>query len=422
MSKRRILLIKQTDDYTIHFDIASNAWTTYIDFLSCLKIIEREKTVASVILDFSELRSSLYPEVAVSIAALVDYYRESLGWSFTCHHKKDSYIAHANLLAPKRIERNKRWLSRNIFDKVIRFENANDAALISRTVYQQLVGSVVCEEGVLSGLGWCINEIMDNVFTHADTGCGYFMAQIHNRKKIITVSVFDLGCGLFNSLRRSPNIAVLNEMEAIELALQRGITENKQIGQGTGLYGLQRIVEHNGSHFSILSGRCSITYDYDSKNVSKKTRTPILSKAKRGTRVDFTINYSARIDLRLALGGYEMLEDFDMEMDDIALENGWLHFDVSERSGGDFGSRPSGQKMRIELLNFLKGSKERVIVDFQNVSIVSSSFADEFLGRLVKEIGFIGFTQRVQLLHVNKDVQVILERAISMRASELFDS
>ena len=281
--------------------------------------------------------------------------------------------------------------------------------------------TVICEEGVLSGLNWCINEIMDNVFTHANTQCGYFMAQIHNHKKLISVSVFDLGCGLLNSLNRSESLEVNDEMDAIELAIQKGVTENKQVGQGNGLYGLQRIVKDNGSHFSILSGHCSIEYDFAASKVLTKAKTPILSETKRGTRVDFTINYSARIDLRLALGGYQMFEDFDKEMDDMSLDNGWLSFNVYERSDGDLGSRQSGQKLRNELLNFLKGSKEKVVVDFQSVSMVSSSFADEFMGRLVKEIGFIAFNQRILLMHANKDVQTIIEHAISLRMRELFD-
>ena len=421
LKHRKIELKKDLYRHTIVFNIAENPWEAYNDFLGCLKVIEREGKTTSVILDFSKLHGSLYPPVAVSIACLVDYYRRYFGWSFSGRFVPDSYAEKAGFLNPIKVAGHKAILASGIFDKTIQFENPEEAAFISREIYRQLKRVVVCEQGVLGGLGWCINEVMDNVSTHANAPCGFFMAQIHNRKKVISISVGDLGCGLLASLRKSPDLTVPDEMAAIELATQKGVTESKAIGQGNGLYGLRRIVEHNQSHFSILSGHCSTAYDFGVGTITTKAKTPIVAEGARGTRVDFTLNYASRIDLRKALGGYEPYEDVDKDIDEMTMENGYLLFDVSKRSAGDYGSRKSGKMLRTELLNFVRSNAEKIVLDFGNVPMVDSSFADEFLGQLVPMFGFIAFNKRFIIYHANRDVETVLERAISIRAKELFD-
>ena len=420
--QKNIVLAKMGNDYVVSFRIAQNVWTTYNDFLRCLQRIRREAKTAEVLLDFSKTQGSVYPQVAISIAGLIEFFEREYGWAFRCKYKPGAYVERANLSHPIPVRAHKKYLSRGIFDKIIRFESPEEASFISLEIYRQLKRTIICEDGVLGGLGWCMNEIMDNVITHSDAPCGYFMAQIHNRKKVISISVFDLGCGLLNSLKRAPHLSINDEMHAIELATQKGVTENIKIGQGNGLYGLRKIIEHNKSHFSILSGHCSIAYDFGIGQTTTKAKTPIVSEKNRATRVDFTVNYASRINLRTALDGYQMYEDIDKDIDEMLLDDGHLVFPVREKSNGDFLSRNSGRAIHIELFNYMKVSKGTIILDFQGIPFIDSSFADEFLGKLVSRIGVLAFTQRFVLRNTSDDVRVVLERAISMRVKELFDS
>ena len=421
-SHKNISLSSSGETYLVTVLIAQNAWTAYNDFLGCLQRIHRESPIADVTLDFSNLQGSIYPEVAISFAGLVEYFSKELGWTFHTKYKLDSYVKKAKMLSPIPVRGHKKFLSHGIFDKVIRFESPEEASFISLEIYRQLRRIVVCEEGVLGGLGWCMNEIMDNVTTHSNASCGYFMAQIHNRKKVVSVSVFDLGCGLLNSLKRAPDLTIDDEMHAIELATQKGVTENVKIGQGNGLYGLRKIIEHNKSHFSILSGHCSIAYDFGIGQVITKAKTPIVSEKTRATRVDFTVNYASRINLRTALDGYQMYEDIDKDIEEMSLDSGLLVFPVGEKANSDFVSRAAGRALRNELYNYMKACKEGIVLDFQGIPFVDSSFADEFLGKLVAQIGVLAFSRRCTLLHLTPDVQVVLERAISLRVKELFDT
>lgn len=53
--------------------------------------------------------------------------------------------------------------------------------------------------------------------------------------------------------------------------------------------------------------------------------------------------------------------------------------------GTDFGTRDMGQKLRQKLLALIN-SGEKVILDFTGVNVVSNSFADECLAKLLLEM------------------------------------
>ena len=49
---------------------------------------------------------------------------------------------------------------------------------------------------------------------------------------------------------------------------------------------------------------------------------------------------------------------------------------------------------------------------------VSSSFADEFIAKMVLRLGFVQFNQLVKLVNVNEDVKFLIERSLYMRISD----
>lgn len=53
--------------------------------------------------------------------------------------------------------------------------------------------------------------------------------------------------------------------------------------------------------------------------------------------------------------------------------------------GTDFGTRDMGQKLRQKLLALIN-SGEKVVLDFTGVNVVSNSFADECLAKLLLEM------------------------------------
>lgn len=53
--------------------------------------------------------------------------------------------------------------------------------------------------------------------------------------------------------------------------------------------------------------------------------------------------------------------------------------------GTDFGTRDMGQKLRQKLLAMIK-TDEKVVLDFTGVNVVSNSFADECIAKLLLEM------------------------------------
>ena len=53
--------------------------------------------------------------------------------------------------------------------------------------------------------------------------------------------------------------------------------------------------------------------------------------------------------------------------------------------GTDFGTRDMGQKLREKLLPLIMG-EEKVVLDFTGVNVVSNSFADECIAKLLPNL------------------------------------
>jgi hypothetical protein len=65
------------------------------------------------------------------------------------------------------------------------------------------------------------------------------------------------------------------------------------------------------------------------------------------------------------------------------------------------------------LVGFLEGNK--VVVDFVDIHLVSSSFADEVFGKLFLDLGPIDFSNKLQLKNMDATVKLLVEKAITQR-------
>ena len=85
------------------------------------------------------------------------------------------------------------------------------------------------------------------------------------------------------------------------------------------------------------------------------------------------------------------------------------------------GTRNSGEKIRMNLISILKQSERAITLDFLNLNIISSGFADELIGKLVTEFGFYGFNNIFKLKNMNTNVQSIVQRSVAQRMMESFN-
>ena len=79
----------------------------------------------------------------------------------------------------------------------------------------------------------------------------------------------------------------------------------------------------------------------------------------------------------------------------------------------DFGTREMGKRLREKLLPLVKGG-ERVVLDFTGVNVVSNSFADECIAKLLLEMPLEELKKRTTFRGLNpmaeKSVLVALQR------------
>lgn len=382
-----------------------------IRFLNQCKIDEKK----NIIFDLRRIRSQSYASVHVTLSGIANYYVDNYSFNIDFLTHKSQYISCTSINNPIPALTEQKLFEKNIFDKVITFSNAYEVEFISKQIITQLRRSVECEEGVLIGLSWCINEIMDNVLNHSFSKRGYVMAQIHKTTKHIVISIFDTGIGLYNSIKSSKEYNPSDEVEAIKLVIGKGVTCNKELGQGNGLWGLNEIVKINHGHLSIMTGKTNVNFDYEKNETNISDKIPVLDNNNLCTRIDFTLNFSKLIDINRALDNYMPHELITREVENMITDTGWLNFQIKDEAVDGTGTRSSGMKLRTYLLNVLKLDSSPILLNFEGVETISSSFADELIGKLILSIGFVQFSSHFRIVHANNFVSGLINKAILER-------
>ncbi|MFZ4524354.1 MAG: STAS-like domain-containing protein [Chlorobium sp.] len=379
----------------------------FIDILN--KIINSPNK--NLILNFKNVRAA-FPNVSVPIAGIIE--NMSLrGINFEFYYLTE-YLKKLSVKTPLRVQENKELAQNASLDKIWRFDSPDDIYLLINSFVDELSHIIVCEKGVLEGFEWSINEVLDNVLQHSSRSFGYVMGQVHPKTKHFAFCVYDTGQGIYNSLLSSLVHKPKTPVEALKLAVKEGVTRDKKIGQGNGLWGLHQIVSENTGILNITSN--SACYNLTNNKFKTFDRVPQLPYD-NGCIVDFQIDYGKEISISKALGGYEPV---NLKLESLEDNSGNINIDLHSKESG-VGTRTSGQKIRNELINIYNQSSKNISLDFANINIVSSSFADELIGKLVTEFGFYGFNNIFKLKNMNSSVQSIVQRSVAQRMMESYN-
>lgn len=88
-----------------------------------------------------------------------------------------------------------------------------------------------------------------------------------------------------------------------------------------------------------------------------------------------------------------------------------MNISIREKAGTDISSRAIGASIRSSLIE----AQEPCRIDFSGVESVSSSFADELFGVLVRDLGPKWLSENVRISGASSDVRYIILEAISDR-------
>lgn len=359
-------------------------------------------------IDFTEI-DSVYPNAVTPIAGIIEYLRGN-GVSFDCIKEPQS-IARNRMLFPEFIKTSQEGEKR-ILNKVWKFSTSEDVDKLVNAYIEELHKSDRFYKGVLESIEWALNEVMDNVIQHSNISHGYVMGQIHTTRKYIAFTIFDAGQGIYNSLSKSIH-APRRASDAITLAIKEEVTRDREIGQGNGLYGLHSIIKQGRGSLVITSGGGSYMYN----NAAGKTqdKIPQLSEENPGTIVDFQLDYSADLSLDKALffkgKQYNLV---NIRVESLGDENGNIVYKIKEHAEGT-GTRESANRVKNEIFNILQTEPKNVILDFDGVAVISSSFADELIVKLLLELGLFQFNNIIRLKGLDSSQQSILQRSVIQR-------
>ncbi len=379
-----------------------------VEFINSLKRLVYIFNHKEIVVDCCNV-GLVTPIPIVPITGIITYFKEEEGIQFKFKNL-NNYLRRSNFNNPKQIVSTSINKSTNLFDKIWVFSDSGEINQIVTSYTSFLMRSRVCEPGVIQGSIWAINEVMDNVIQHSGLGKGFIMAQLNRSTGRLNVCIYDYGQGIYKTLRRSefkPKSAV----DAITLCIQEGVTRDKSVGQGNGLWGLYNIISQNEGRLSIVSGKGAIVFFSGGDPTRTFEDIVILNRTNQSTTVSFSVNLDRGISMKDALRGYDTT---DMFIENLRGDFGEIIYKLADVGSGT-GTRESGLLMKTEVLNIYKSSNSRIVIDFDGVGIVSSSFIDEFIGKLIDEIGFYQYQSIFQLVHMNKAVQPIFEAALKKR-------
>lgn len=354
----------------------------------------------------------VYPNACVPIAGIIEYYRQK-GIKFHIDIATSEYLSGCNFVSPSYLSDSEICALRNPFDQVFRYDTSAQVAMFTQKCVDCISRQTVCKEGVLESLIWCINEVMDNVLLHSQSTAGYVMAQFHSQNNHIAICVSDTGIGIYNSLKPSVHHPA-KALDALTLAIQEGIGDGQ--GQGNGLFGLYQIVQTNGGRLTLTSGPASLMLTED-LGLQKYDNLPCIDRSFQGTTVDFQLDLNRAVDIKAAFSSIGGFDGFDIRIDNMLQENNNLLYDVFENCEGT-ATREAGCLLRNDVINTVRRANCKICLDFSKIATVSSSFIDEFIAKMIIEMGIVNFNQIVSILGMNDTVKHLCERSIYMRIFE----
>lgn len=285
-------------------------------------------------------------------------------------------------------------------------------------VYQQVLKTLTAhfeiEVSVLQAMSYCFYEILDNVHIHSGKPLGTAITHFDAEKERLRILVADDGMGVRDSLAENEKYRDIKEEDALKMCLEDSVTDGK--GMGFGLYATSRLMKDIGINFIVHSG--------NHKLIFKDGNTEIIENGFwQGTIVYMEITTSREIDPNEVVdhrtNADEQYNESFVETDDLEslwTGKGTIDFKFSSL-GTDFGTRDMGAKIREQIRPLIEKG-ECVVLDFTGVNVVSNSFADECIAKLLLDHTLQSLKQHITFKGLNemanRSILVALQRRYKM--------
>lgn len=385
----------------------------------CLREIDQvinNRGFSDVVLDFTDLSFTHPPAMLMILSHISNH--AGRGIDFDIAFPRDEALSKlflnsnwAHLISPDKYSISKFRRGTHLPTK--RFSTPKEQSEAVNEVTETLLSSLAdFTREHLRAIEWSVNEITDNVLVHSGSSAGGFIQVMTQRsRKRIEFVVVDSGVGVAHSLRDAYK-TIESDVVALTKAIEEGVTRDKSLGQGNGLYGSYRIAVKSLGNFSIHANKATLYYA-DKAGLHSKNESIDF----KGSLVVCGIDYTNPLLLEEALkfGGLAYTPPDTIELKYETEVSGEIIFPMKEEADS-LGSREAGRPIRNKLNAIWKmANASRVIVDMSDIYLISSSFADEVFGKLFVEVGPVQFSSVFQLKNTDSTVRQIIDKAITQR-------
>lgn len=347
-----------------------------------------------VTLDFAECRA-LTPAAMLPLLPVVAGYREAAGASFDLVEPQDDALKQqliesnwAHFINPERYPLHPLADAR---PPARQFTTAAEIAPVVEDALAAAMSPPGVERGDAAALEWAIYELADNVLRHAESPTGGFaQTTLNQESERVELVIADGGIGLAGSMRIRDH----------EQALTRAVAKD-------GLLGSFRIARLSGGEFELNSG-FALLHGSRSGPDEYKTRKRRIRYSGTVVRCEAAIDTPDLLARALSFPKRSHKPHPDNEADAATLS-------ISAEAAQEIGSRAGGQQVRQIVEQHLHEGRN-VTLDFSNIPMISSGFADELLGHLFINLGPRAFMSRIQVRGANPVIDGLIDRAIMHRA------
>jgi hypothetical protein len=379
------------------------------------RLIEKQK-YPDIVIDFSECTSAYESGMLPIIAVIANYLRIGIEFELVLpnDHQMQSLFRNCNwshFFDPAHVTAVAYSPERHV--PALQFKSSDEQFKAVDQVIAAILKSLpTLSRPQITALEWSINEITDNVLNHSESPVGGFIqATTYINRNVVEFVVADAGIGIPRSLGISdPKIA-------LERAIQEGVTRNKKTNAGNGLYGAFRVSALSMGSMNIDSYGGQLYVSSEGRVRAKKETIPY-----PGTVITCKIDCSDPNLLINALTFQNKKHEVVFDFIDRRFEGGESSDEPMKLRLVDevksFGSRESGKAAYNLVRNLLSaGQPSKLRIDFEGVHLISSSFADEMVGRLFAEMGPLAFMQHVEIANADTVVKSLIDRAIMQRSA-----
>lgn len=382
-------------------------------FLSVLHRVVHLNGYQSIILDYSNLKTAF--EVGVlPIVPVIERYRIKYDCEVSLILPEDRKLKSlflntnwAHFIAPNEYAPSDMKSGSHL--PAHKYADSESQVAVVDTIMNIVLNTIVgLDRNQLQALEWAIQEVSDNVLNHSGAEHGYIQATTFSQRRAVEFVVCDAGNGI------PATLGITRHEQALEEAIKEGVTRDRSTNAGNGLFGSFEIARLSKGAFSINSYCGALYLTRHGELRSAFERVPYL-----GTAVSVSISCSDPELLLNALTfkgkkhemGFDYLERrFDEEGATLTI-----HMNKEAKS---FSNREFGRLMYNKIVTVMATDANKAIVfDFDNVPVISSSFADEVFGRFFVDLGPMGFVSRFKFSNANLTVRALIDRAINQRVS-----